>query len=94
MKLPNGVFILNLTDAVILTANGREPFPMVTGDLPLEEYNFKSHIPILSMSGQENYLDIPIPNYDDINFSKTSEYETYTTMWSLKKTKAVFRKRS
>ena len=91
MRLPNGVFILNLTDAIILKANGREPFPMVTGDLALNEYNFSEHIPILSMSGQENYLDIPIPNYDDIEFNKKTEYEQFNTDWSKKKTKAVFR---
>jgi hypothetical protein len=91
MKLPNGVFILNLTDAIILKANGREPFPMVTGDLPLNEYNFTEHIPILTMSGQNNYLDIPIPNYDDIDFSKKKDYELFNTIWKEKKTKAVFR---
>ena len=91
MKLPNGVFILNLTDAIILKANGREPFPMVTGDLPLNEYNFTEHIPILSMSGENNYLDIPIPNYDDIGFSKKTEYEQFNTVWSDKQNKAVFR---
>ena len=91
MKLPNGVFILNLTDAILLKANGREPFPMVTGDLPLNEFNFSEHIPILSMSGENNYLDIPIPNYDDIDFSKTSDYTKFNTTWNQKKIKAVFR---
>ena len=91
MKLPNGVFILNLTDAIILKANGREPFPMVTGDLPLNEYNFKAHIPILTMSGQNNYLDIPIPNYDDIDFAKKIDLTQFNTTWSEKKNKAIFR---
>ena len=91
MKLPNGVFILNLTDAIILKANGREPFPMVTGDLPLNEYNFTEHIPILTMSGQNNYLDIPIPNYDDIDFAKKTALTQFNTTWSEKKNKAIFR---
>jgi hypothetical protein len=91
MRLPNGVFILNLTDAIILKANGREPFPMVTGDLALNEYNFTEHIPILSMSGENNYLDIPIPNYDDIDFSKKTDFEQFNTIWNQKKVKAVFR---
>ena len=91
IKLPNGVFILNLTDAILLKADGHEPFPMVTGDLPLNEFNFSEHIPILSMSGQENYLDIPIPNYDDVDFSKVSDYSQFNTIWSQKTIKAVFR---
>jgi hypothetical protein len=91
MKLPNGVFILNLTDAIILKANGREPFPMVTGDLPLNEFNFTEHIPILSMSGENNYLDIPIPNYDDIDSAKKTAHSQFNTIWSDKQNKAIFR---
>jgi hypothetical protein len=44
------------------------PFTMVTGKTDLGEYNFDKHIPILSISGQRKYLDIPIPNYDDVMF--------------------------
>jgi hypothetical protein len=68
LNLPNGVFILNLTDAVILRNDGKTPFTMVTGKTDLGEYNFDKHIPILSISGQRKYLDIPIPNYDDVMF--------------------------
>jgi hypothetical protein len=69
MNLPNGVFILNLTDALILRKDGEEPFQMVTGKKMMEpEFQFTSHIPILSMSGQKGYHDIPIPNYDDLLF--------------------------
>ena len=68
LNLPNGVFILNLTDAVILRNDGKSPFTMVTGKTDLGEYNYNTHIPILSISGQRNYLDIPIPNYDDVMF--------------------------
>ena len=68
LNLPNGVFILNLTDAVILRNDGKSPFTMVTGKTDLGEYNYDKHIPILSISGQRNYLDIPIPNYDDVMF--------------------------
>lgn len=65
--LPDGVFILNLTDAVILRNYGKSPFSMVTGKVQLDsEYVFDKHLPILSISGQRHYLDIPIPNYDDV----------------------------
>jgi len=91
LDLPNGVFLLNLTDALILRNDGKAPFTMVTGKVDMGKYNFDKHIPILSMSGQRNYLDIPIPNYDDIaNFYKTNP--KMKTKWADKKiTKAVFR---
>ena len=67
LDLPDGVFILNLTDAVILRNHGKSPFAMVTGKVQLDsEYIFDKHLPILSISGQRHYLDIPIPNYDDV----------------------------
>lgn len=67
LDLPDGVFILNLTDAVILRNYGKSPFAMVTGKVQLDsEYIFDKHLPILSISGQRHYLDIPIPNYDDV----------------------------
>jgi hypothetical protein len=67
VDLPDGVFILNLTDAVILRNYGKSPFAMVTGKVQLDsDYVFDKHLPILSISGQNHYLDIPIPNYDDV----------------------------
>ena len=91
LDLPNGVFILNLTDAVILRNDGKAPFTMVTGKVGLGKYNFDKHIPIFSMSGQRNYLDITIPNYDDIlNVYKPNP--KMKTNWADKKiAKAVFR---
>lgn len=96
MKLPNGVFILNLTDAVILKNDGKEPFTMVTGDAKLGEYNFREYIPILGMSGQKGYRDVPIPNYDDVELvmtqQKQKEMNSFTTSWKDKTIiKAVFR---
>jgi hypothetical protein len=92
LDLPNGVFLLNLTDAIILRNDGKAPFTMVTGKTDLDpKYKFDKHLPILSMSGQRNYLDIPIPNYDDIaNFYKPTP--NMKTNWSDKTiAKAVFR---
>ena len=96
MELPNGVFILNLTDAIILKEDGTEPFPTVTGNLPLGEYNFNEYLPILSMSGANGYRDIPIPNYDDITIVfdslKLSEFDKFKVNWDDKEIlKAVFR---
>ena len=97
MFLPDGVYLFNLTDAVILHSGDKEPFRMVTGNRLLEpEYRSKSHIPILSMSGQKKFSDIPIPNYDDVMFAmgKRADLKTdqFIVDWD-KKTiqKAVFR---
>lgn len=67
-KMPNGAYILNLTDAVILRNDGMEPFDVFMDPLPkLEvEYRRNYYLPILSYSGKYKYDDIPIPNYDDI----------------------------
>jgi len=92
MKLPMGVYILNLTDAVILREDGTEPWPMIIGAKSLGSYNFPSHLPILGGSGQKGYWDIPIPNYDDVRL--VLGYDKLGTPeldWSQKKGIAVFR---
>jgi hypothetical protein len=97
MFLPDGVYLLNLTDAVILHSAGKEPFRMVTGNRMLEpEYRFNSHIPILSMSGQKKYCDIPFPNYDDLMFVMNKradlKIDKFIVDWDKKSLqKAVFR---
>jgi hypothetical protein len=68
-KVGNGVFILNLTDATILRADGNLPFPFVYGlkPMPAEIWNGGRgpFLPIMG-AGQLGYLDIPIPNYDEV----------------------------
>jgi hypothetical protein len=95
LKLPDGVYILNLTDAVILRKDGKHPFPMVTGNLlDIGKYKTKKFIPIFSISGQKGYYDIPIPNYDDVMYvlgKSNIDASTFVTNWADKKTQAVFR---
>lgn len=96
LVLPNGVFILNLTDAVILHRDNREPFPFVTGDGPIaSKFQHRYHLPIMSLSGQDKYSDIPIPNYDDmfiVTGQKDMHFEDYVVDWDQKTVnKAVFR---
>jgi hypothetical protein len=97
MLLPDGVYLMNLTDAVILHSKGKEPFQMVTKNVLMEpKYRYTSHIPILSMSGQKKYNDIAIPNYDDVMFvlDKRRELQTHSFLvnWDDKTIeKAVFR---
>jgi hypothetical protein len=67
-ELPNGVYIMGLTDAVIYREDDMEPFGNFTkGLVPLEE-KFAAYyfLPILSYSGKAKYHDIPIPNFDDV----------------------------
>ena len=94
MKLSDGFFILNLTDAVIVRTDQTYPFHMVTGQRPLPHP--PAMLPILSMSGQRGYLDIPIPNYDEIDWVYKKEgmdiYANFVTDWDKKPiSKAVFR---
>jgi hypothetical protein len=69
---------------------------MVTGNISLGKYDFNEYIPIMSMSGQVGYSDIPIPNYDDLmsvfDDKKMLEFTTFNTVWENKHIrKAVFR---
>ena len=93
--LPNGVFLFNLTDAVILRADGTHPFPMVVGpNVSIGKFGNSKHIPIFSISGQLGYLDIPIPNYDDVLWAlgKGARLSDFTTEWNKKTvSQAVFR---
>jgi hypothetical protein len=87
--LPNGVYLFNLTDALILRKDRDEPFPMVFKNIDkngIEKFKFhheEHHIPIFSMSGQNGYADIPIPNYDDIN-CKSWDTTNFITEWKKK----------
>ncbi len=94
LSLSDGFFVLNLTDAVIVRKDQTYPFHMVVGKQALRHP--PSMIPILSMSGQRGYLDIPIPNYDEISWVYEKEgqdiYANFVTEWDKKTiTKAVFR---
>lgn len=82
---PDGVFILNLTDAVII------PKDFAKGTV----------LPVLGGSGHVNCEDITMPNYDDVRIKmgynadlKTPEdieNPQYETDWSKKDSIAVFR---
>jgi len=96
LSLPSGVFILNLTDAVILRRDNHEPFPMVTGDKMLPaEFCHRHYLPIMSLSGEKKYSDIPFPNYDDLFIvlgKKDMKFGENIVNWDDKQIhKAVFR---
>ncbi len=82
---PDGVFILNLTDAVLIP----------------NDFNKGTLLPVLGGSGHVSCLDITMPNYDDVrirmgynNDLKTQKdilFPPYETDWNKKIPKAVFR---
>ena len=91
--LPDGVFLMNLTDAVLVKKDGAEPWPMVTGPGTAGE-NSTRHIPILGGSSQEGYWDIPIPNYDDVQLILGMDKNLVNpewTNWGRKQNRVVFR---
>ncbi len=99
--LKDGVFILNLTDALILKKDYTEPWNFWKGkEIPKlpAEYNGKKFLPIFSYSGHQEFVDIPIPTFDDIFEIKQSSDDIVqaripgaVTNWSDKQVKAVFR---
>jgi hypothetical protein len=94
LYLPDGVYILNLTDATILKKDGTEPWDMILKKRKLSfEFINKKFIPIFSMSGHIDYWDIPIPTYDDIFYIfNINKPDNIVTKWENKKyNKAIFR---
>lgn len=93
IRAPDGVYILNLTDAVLLRKNGYIPWKLNRNVKMPVAYQMEKFIPVLSISGEEGYWDIPIPNYDDVQYVLTETHPDpkYELVWSKKKNKAVFR---
>ena len=95
-KLGNGVFIFNLTDAIILREDGAEPFPYVYGHKMMDDRRFQygEFLPILG-GGQIGYLDIPIVNYDEVirivNNTFVDYLNIYQLDWDKKSPRAIFR---
>lgn len=98
--LNDGVYIFNLTDSIILRNDGMEAYDMVFGNTPLQDERFKSgyFLPIFGQ-GQQNYMDIPLPNYDDVervvipnmDYINKKFDKMFERNWKKKKNKAVFR---
>ena len=91
IPLPDGIYILNLTDAVILRKDGKLPWDKKEESVNMET-NMEKYLPIFGCSGAEGYWDIPIPNYDDINIILgIKKINIVNIPWSDKISKAVFR---
>lgn len=86
-ELPNGLYVLTLTDAQIFRRDRSDPF-LLGRDLPVP----KTSLPILNGSGHVDYFDIAIPNYDDLYVAFEHDSITNVTLdWASKKPVAVWR---
>lgn len=83
-NLPDGVFVLSLTDAVLARKDRGDPFGLGRRLRAPERL-----LPILNGSGHVDYFDIPIVNYDDLLAKPLGD--DLTTTWNDKKDEAVFR---
>jgi len=89
--LPDGMWILNLSDAVMLRKDRRIPWPILgSGSLP-EKYKGPM-MTILAGSGREGFEDIPIPNYDDLRIAMGKDAILEAEVdWAKKDDKVIFR---
>jgi len=93
-SIPEGVYLVSPTDALIYRTNFKDPFYHVTGSMSSPIPLHHPLIPILAMSGHKEYLDVPIPNYEDIAIIKgktTWDDSKLELDFSKKKPLAVFR---
>ena len=94
-KLPVGLYILVLTDAVIVRKDRRLPWEL--RGIDSNAFLPSSYLPVFSFSGEKSSWDIPIPNMDDVNlvFHNDAELKSLKELsrmdFNTKFNKAVFR---
>lgn len=87
LKVPDGAYIFTLTDAQLLRDDGTLPWHMVSNSPNPFQGPF---LPIFATSGQRGYVDIPIPNEDDLSLAMNPpKYKAVP--WEEKKPVAIFR---
>jgi hypothetical protein len=99
-QVKNGLYILSTRDLCLVHKRGMEPWVDVVGS-ERNDIGFipKRFLPIFNTTGGENYFDIPIPNFDDVSYTKNllrysegpEDFRDLSTLWSNKKPTAVFR---
>lgn len=96
----NGLYVLSTRDLCLVHKRGMEPWVDVVGE-ERNDIGFipKRFLPIFNTTGGENYFDIPIPNFDDVAYTRSlsrdpegpEDFRDLTTLWDSKKPTAVFR---
>ena len=66
--IPNGIYVVTPTDALIYRKNFKDPFYHVTGSSITPIRLKHPLLPILAWSGHKDYLDVPIANIDDMGY--------------------------
>jgi hypothetical protein len=86
--LPDGVFLWSATDSMILRRDGTAPWHMIGNkQLTLGP----KHIPLLAYSGHVDFCDIPVVNFDDMQYGFGKATPPPFVEWETKKPIAVFR---
>ena len=89
--LKDGLYILNLTDALMLRKDRMSPWAIL-GTGKLDEKYHGPMLPIFGGSGADGFEDIPIPTYDDVRvvlgYDKVPEA---VHEWESKTSEVVFR---
>jgi len=90
-NIPDGMWILNLSDAMMLRKDRKIPWPILgSGSLPEK---FHGHmLRILAGSGRKGFEDIAFPNYDDVRIVLEKDTIPEAELdWDKKDEKVVFR---
>lgn len=93
-ELPDGIYVLAPTDTLILRKDGKEPWVDVVGGERTMNLQYKNFLPILNGNSGIKYLDIPLPNYEDLQYlwnKEIQEQMNQSYSWDKKISKAVFR---
>jgi hypothetical protein len=86
--LPDGVYIWTASDSMILKRDGSGPYSAI-GNITLKLDN--KFIPLLSYSGHVDFWDIPVINFDDMQYAFGKGTPPPFVEWETKKSIAVFR---
>uniref|UniRef100_A0A6C0CI22 Glycosyl transferase CAP10 domain-containing protein n=1 Tax=viral metagenome TaxID=1070528 RepID=A0A6C0CI22_9ZZZZ len=86
----DGIYILNLTDALMLKKDRTVPWEIL-GSGKLESKYEGEMLPIFGGSTAEGYEDIAIPNYDDVRVVMGYDKIEQGESWDNKDTKVIFR---
>ena len=86
--LPDGVYIWTASDSMILKRDGSGPYSAI-GNITLNLG--KKFIPLLAYSGNVDFWDIPVVNFDDMQYGFGKATPPQFVEWESKKPIAVFR---
>jgi len=90
-NIPDGMWILNLSDALMLRKDRRIPWPIL-GEGSLPEKFHGPMLPILAGADRKGFEDVAIPNYDDVRIVLGKDRILEAELdWNKKDDKVIFR---